>query len=123
MPIMPWIEKNINLVDDVSSQRDKPDFSMFPYQIPILKEWEDMNMRKHVVVVSIEQAGKTTMFLYGLLYRFVYDPCQSLIVYPSDDKAAETNMTKMQPLLRHIPRTKRRDGETTFISWRPIQVF
>ena len=56
MPIMPWIEKNINLVDDVSSQRDKPDFSMFPYQVPILEEWEDMNIRKHVVVVSIEQA-------------------------------------------------------------------
>ena len=24
--IMPWIEANINMADDVSSERDKPDF-------------------------------------------------------------------------------------------------
>lgn len=108
MEIMPWIEKNINLSDDVSSERDHPDFSQYPYQIEILKQWEDLNVRKHVIVVSCEQMGKTTMFLYGLLYRMVFDPCQFLICYPSDAKAAETNLTKFEPLVSHIPRSKRR---------------
>lgn len=58
MEIMPWIEKNINLSDDVSSERDRPDFSQYPYQIEILKQWEDLNIRKHVIVVSCEQMRK-----------------------------------------------------------------
>ena len=52
---MPWIEKNITMVDDVSSEKDRPDFGMYPYQIDILKQWEDLGMRKHVTVVMCEQ--------------------------------------------------------------------
>ena len=55
MPIIPWIEKNITMVDDVSSEKDKPDFSMYPYQIDVLKQWEDLSIRKHVTVVMCEQ--------------------------------------------------------------------
>lgn len=55
MEIMPWIEKNISLADDVSSERDKPDFTQYPYQVEILKQWQDLNIRKHVIVVSCEQ--------------------------------------------------------------------
>jgi len=105
MPIMQWIEKNISLVDDVSSERDVPDFTLYPYQVEILKTWEDMSTRKKVVVMASEQLGKSTMWIYGLLYRFVYDPCQSLVCYPSDSKCQETNLTKIQPLIRHIPRS------------------
>ena len=36
----------------------------------------------------------------------VYDPCQSLVVYPGDSKAAETNETKIRPLMSHIPGLK-----------------
>lgn len=104
-PIMPWIEKNINLVDDVSSQRDRPDFSQYPYQVDILKQWEDLDSRKTVTVMACEQLGKSTMWVYGLLYRMIYDPCQSLVCYPSDSKCQETNLTKLQPLIKHIPRT------------------
>lgn len=82
MPIMEWIEKYINYSDDVSAERSRPDFSQFPYQVEILKQWEDLNSRKIVTVVSVEQMGKTNMFLLGLLWRMVYDPCQSLICYP-----------------------------------------
>ena len=55
MEIMPWIERNINLADDVSSERDRPVFSQSPYQVEILRQWEDMGVRKHVIVVSCEQ--------------------------------------------------------------------
>lgn len=36
----------------------------------------------------------------------LFDPCQSLIVYPSDNLAAETNQAKIKPLIRHIPQLK-----------------
>lgn len=55
MEILPWIERSINLSDDVSSERDRPDFTQYPYQIEILRQWEDLNVRKHVIVVSCEQ--------------------------------------------------------------------
>ncbi len=58
MPIIPWIEKNISLVDDVSSERDVPDFTLYPYQVEILKTWEDMSTRKKVVVMASEQLRK-----------------------------------------------------------------
>lgn len=32
----------------------------------------------------------------------IFDPCQSLIVYPSDNLAAETNQAKIKPLMKHI---------------------
>ena len=82
MPIIPWIEKNITLVDDVSSESDKPDFSKYCYQIEPLKQWEDLHGRKHVTIVACEQLGKTSMFVYGILYRMIYKPGSVLVCYP-----------------------------------------
>lgn len=36
----------------------------------------------------------------------VYDPCQSIIVYPNDALAQETNLTKIQPVMRCISQLK-----------------
>lgn len=36
----------------------------------------------------------------------VYDPCQSLVCYPSDTKSIEMNETKIRPLMSHIPGLK-----------------
>ena len=36
----------------------------------------------------------------------VFAPSQSMIVYPSDNLAAESNTTKIQPLMKHIPQLK-----------------
>lgn len=55
MPIMSWIEQTISFADDVSSERDKPDFEMFPYQVEPIKTWEGLKGRKHVTLVSCEQ--------------------------------------------------------------------
>jgi len=82
MPIIEWIETYITYSDDVSSEKDKPDFSQYPYQVEPLKAWEDLTSRKQITVVSCEQMGKTNIFILGLLWRMVYDPCQSLVVYP-----------------------------------------
>lgn len=46
------------------------------------------------------------MYIVGLLYRMIFAPCQSLIVYPSDNLASESNLTKIQPLMKRIPQLK-----------------
>lgn len=55
MPIMEWISKYINYADDVSAERDRPDFSQYPYQVEPIKQWEDLDCRKHVTVMMSEQ--------------------------------------------------------------------
>lgn len=103
-PIIPWAEKNIDFSDDVSAQRNKLDFDTFPYQVPILKEWQNQKkLIKTITVVAPEQLGKTNIFVVGLLYNMVYNPCQSMVVYKEDDLAIETNQTKFLPLMKHIP--------------------
>ena len=104
--IIPWAEKNINFSNDISAQRNFLDFSLYPYQVDILKQWEDLKHRKEIVVCSPEQMGKTNLFVVGLLWRMIFAPCQSMIVYPSDNLASETNVTKIQPLMKHIPQLK-----------------
>lgn len=118
-PILPWIDRNVTMVDDVSSERDRPDFSMYPYQVDILKQWEDLDIRKHVTVVMCEQMGKTSTFVYGILYRLTYRPGSILVCYPATDKAIETNNTKFIPLMKHIPRIQARASEAASHQKRP----
>lgn len=102
--IISWCQKNIDFSDDVSAQRNKLDFDLYPYQVPILKQWQmKPNIIKTIVVVAPQQTGKTALFVDGVLYNMCFNPCQSLIVYPSDDLAIATNQTKLKPLMRHIP--------------------
>ena len=102
--IISWAEKNIDFSDDVSAERSKLDFNLYPYQKPILKQWQNEGKKiKTIVVVAPEQTGKTNMFVIGGLYNMVYNPSQSLIVYPNDQLAIATNQTKFLPLMRHIP--------------------
>ena len=119
MPIIPWIEKNITMVDDVSSESDKPDFSRYCYQLEPLKQWEDIHSRKHVTVVMCEQMGKTSLFVYGILYRLIYDPGSVLVCYPGADNAVETNGTKFIPLMKRLPRPERRASKTKSHKKRP----
>ena len=56
--IISWAKKNINFSNDISAQRNFLDFSLYPYQIDILKQWEDLKHIKEVVVCSPEQMRK-----------------------------------------------------------------
>lgn len=70
-PIMDWIKNNITLVDDVSSERDKPDFDLYKYQVDILKQWEDFNVRKHVTVVACEQTRLSEKLQHLFMEYFI----------------------------------------------------
>ena len=56
--IISWAEKNINFSSDISAQRNFLDFSLYPYQVDILKQWEDLKSIKTVTVVAPEQCRK-----------------------------------------------------------------
>lgn len=106
-PIIQWCQKNIDFSQQISAERNKLDFNLYPYQKPILKQWQNQKKKiKTIVVVAPQQTGKTNMFVDGILYNMVFNPCQSLIVYPSDDLAIATNQTKLKPLMKHIPALK-----------------
>ena len=53
--IIPWAEKSIDFSKDVSAERNYLDFDLYPYQVDIIKEWEDLNSIKSVVVCMPEQ--------------------------------------------------------------------
>ena len=55
MGIIEWATKYINFSDDVSAQRDSIDWETYPYQIEILKAFEDLTHIKEVVVCAPEQ--------------------------------------------------------------------
>ena len=56
--IIMWAEKNIDFSKDVSAERNYLDFDLYPYQVDIIKEWEDLNSIKTVTVVAPEQMRK-----------------------------------------------------------------
>lgn len=53
--IIPWAEKNIDFSKDVSAERNYLDFDLYPYQVDIIKEWENLDSIKTVTVVAPEQ--------------------------------------------------------------------
>lgn len=97
-----WVEKFINFKHDPTASRERFDFSLSPYLIDPLNEWDFDNIRE-VVICSPEQMGKSSLWQLGLLYSMIYKPCLSLVIYPSDDKAEKTNELKLKPLMKSIP--------------------
>lgn len=77
--IIPWAEKNINFSNDISAQRNFLDFSLYPYQVDILKQWEDLKHRKEIVVCSPEQMGKTNLFVVRTIVE--NDICTMSVAY------------------------------------------
>jgi hypothetical protein len=54
-PIISWAEKNIDFSKDISAQRNRLDFSVFPYQKEIIEQWQDLDTIKTVTVCGVEQ--------------------------------------------------------------------
>lgn len=99
-----WAEKNISFEYDISANFEKFDLSLTPYLKDPLNTWNFSNTIREVTVVSPEQMGKSLSWIIGLLYNFIYNPCLSIIVYPSDEKGVAVNKEKIEPLIKAIPR-------------------
>ena len=77
-PIIPWSQKNINFSSDVSAERNYLDYDLYPYQVEIIKQWEDLTSIKEVVVVCPEQMRLTKEKQIALLLDF-YGECFSIL--------------------------------------------
>ena len=101
--IIEWAEESIDLSDDVSAERKHVDFSLSPFLVEPLRQWEFSGRIREVAVCGIEQHGKTLLEAMGVTYSMEHKPCSMLCVYPSDDLAADVNRTKYLPIVKHIP--------------------
>lgn len=101
--IISWSEENIDFSEDISAERSQLDFSLTPHIVEPLKQWQFDGKIREVQIIGIEQHGKTLCSVVGLLYSLVYKPCQMMVVYPSDELAADTNQSKYEPLITKIP--------------------
>lgn len=102
--IISFAQQDIDLSGDISSAKDRIQFQNYPYMIDILKSCViEKGVRKQVVLMGIDQLGKTTIQLIALLYNCCYNTLQSIVAYPSDDLAIETATVKFLPLFKSIP--------------------
>lgn len=97
-----WV-KTLDLSGDISAPYDRVDLSLTPYIIAPLDEWDFSGQCKEVTVVAIEQSGKSSSWVWGLLWSFIYKPCLSIVTYPTDPDAAEANDEKLIPLMKKVP--------------------
>jgi hypothetical protein len=93
--------KEINFSHDLSARQKEIDLSLTPYLIPILEaaEFRDKGARE-ITFCAVEQIGKSLSYQIVLLWGFLFEPCLSMVVYPSDSKCEEVNRTKILPLIR-----------------------
>jgi hypothetical protein len=61
--IIPWAEKNIDFSKDISAQRNRLDFNLYPYQKEVIQQWEDLDHIKTITVCAPEQMRKN-QYLY-----------------------------------------------------------
>jgi phage terminase large subunit GpA-like protein len=100
---VPWVEKNVMLRYDTSSQRDRVDFALTPYLRDPLEWWATAGRGK-MTCMAVEQTGKSSVWKWGTLWLLDQRPGPMLVVYPSDDDAAETNRDSLEPLMAGIPK-------------------
>ena len=106
-PPQTWIQENIDLGRDTTAARDDlVDLSLTPYLIDPINAWADDKCRM-ITAVAPEQTGKSSIWKWPLIWTLENDPGPALIVYPSDDAAAETNQDSVKPLMEGIPSLKR----------------
>lgn len=74
MGIIEWATKYINFSDDVSAQRNVIDWDTYPYQVEILKAFEDLVHIKKIVVCAPEQCGKSLIEIIAMLWWMKYCP-------------------------------------------------
>lgn len=105
--ILQFAVEDIDLSGDVSSSKDRIDLENYPYFKDVLQACVlEKGVRKEVVLMGMDQAGKTTLQLIVLLYNCTFNTLQSIVAYPSDDLAIETAQTKFLPLFKNVPQFK-----------------
>lgn len=101
-----WSRDNINFKHSVSATIERLDLTVSPYLIEPIMMWDFKGYIREMTVVAPEQTGKTLVWVIGLLWSMIFEPCLSIVCYPSEEKAIQCNQEKMIPLMRAIPHLK-----------------
>jgi hypothetical protein len=103
-----FAEKELDFTHDLTARQKNIDLSLTPYLKEPLAHIDFRGKgQRQVTICAPEQTGKSLTYQIGLIWAFKYEPCLSLVVYPSEDKCDEINRTKVQPLMKSIPELAR----------------
>jgi len=100
LPPLEWIEL-LDLTNDPTSARNGL-LKLDPYQRDPIAAQFDPAIRE-VVVMAVEQTGKSTIWRMPMLYKMQFEPGPRWIIYESDDKAEDINSSSFLPLVRAVP--------------------
>lgn len=96
-----WIESHIDLSHDPTAARSGK-IRLDAWQVePILSQFDPAC--RMVVMLAIEQVGKSTIWRLPMVYKMLFDPAPRWVIYESDDKAEDINRRTLEPLLKSIP--------------------
>ena len=105
--ILQFAVEDVDLSDDVSSEKNRVDLQNYPYlRQPLSSCVIEKGVRKQVVISYPEQMSKTMISLIAVLYNTVYNSLQAIICYPSLQLAVETSTVKFIPLFKKIEQFK-----------------
>lgn len=104
-----WVEGNIDI--PTGAITGKVQLSYIPYGREILERYADKTCR-HLVLVFPTQSGKTSLLIFGMLYRIARDPEDALWIMANMDQARSFNKERLMPFAKSckpvmdlIPRT------------------
>lgn len=97
--IAEWTWRNLSLPSQISARPGKISFKETPYQQQIL-EIISKKYITDVVIQSSAQVGKTNILLYIIAYFMKQEPCNILIVEPTETLAKSISTEKLAPLFR-----------------------
>ncbi len=101
IPVREWVEANIDLSKDPTAEGDDY-IKLDPWQVAPLEAQFDARVRM-VVVVAVEQIGKSTLWRMPMAYRMRFIPAPRMVIYESDEKAEDINRDTFDPLIQSIP--------------------
>jgi len=92
-----WIEKNVDLPTGAITGR--ANLSKTAYAREILERYGDKTTR-HIVMVFATQLGKTTILIFGMLFRIARDPEDAMWVMANADQARDFNKERFMAFVR-----------------------
>jgi len=104
-PIIPWLEKTVDMSLDKSAGVDGL-YKPWPYQVEPIEEIENSEVHRITLAMG-QRLGKSTVWRMGLLRRFSRGNCSALICYPTLDLGLKQNTTSVKPLLMSLPEVKK----------------
>lgn len=122
-----WVEANVEISTGPIQGRASMKYT--PYARGILEKFADKLVR-HIVMVFGTQAGKSSIMIWGMLYRLCRDAQDAVWVLPSGNLAKSFSKSRWQKYVREcrqalalVPRTARGQIDRTLFGFMEMHFF